>query len=85
MITLKQEEKLIDRLKGLTEIEWTSLMQELRDHLIKNDLGHIFNPVSDIEDLRGEIDDLNEKVEKLESKNSRLEDKLDEINSLSER
>ena len=83
MITLKQEEKLLDRIKSLTELELTTLIQELRDHIIKNDLGHIFNAISDVEDLRDEIDDLNDKIEKLESENSKLESKLDEINSIS--
>jgi hypothetical protein len=77
MMTLKQEEKLIDRLKGLTELELTALFDELRDHFRREKLSHVFEGVSDSSDLQHQVWDLEDKIDRLESK-------LREINDLSE-
>lgn len=73
-MTLKQENKLIDRIKSLSELELTTLIEELRDHFRKNKLNHVFDDVTDCSHLQDEINELEEKVES-------LEEKLEESNS----
>src|SRR5687767_15957462 len=74
MITLKQENKLIDRIKSRSELELTTLIQELKDHFRKIKLSHVFDDVSDSLYLQDEVYELEEKVDD-------LEDKLEEATS----
>ena len=41
MITATQEKKLIERIKGLSEIEFASVIREIADHVETNKLDHI--------------------------------------------
>lgn len=68
MITLKQEEKLLDRIKALTELELTTLIQELKDHFRKNHLNHVFDDITDNSYLQDQVYELEEKVDSLEEK-----------------
>lgn len=82
MITLNQEESLVDRLKGLTELELQSLFEELREHIYMSsfqDMVHkalgtddVFEANEELEEeidrLKDEVSDLKEDVENAEMK-----------------
>lgn len=78
MITLRQEEKLIDRLKSLSEIELQGVIDELVNHICKNNMEHILTSAFYSDEIRV----LENENEKLQDKCYRLEDKLQEIKNL---
>ena len=76
MITLQKEEKLIDKLCSLTELEIQPILKELREHLYKNKMGHLMEDnLQRVEELEDEVEDLKEEIQGLEST-------LDEIKML---
>jgi chromosome segregation ATPase len=68
MITVKQHEKLIDKISKLSELELDDLLKDIGLHLRKNNLEHLINSAFQIDDFEGEIDELNNKLEKVEEK-----------------
>lgn len=78
MITLKQEEKLIDRLKELTELEMLSILEELSDHIYKNGLHEMASKALDVFDYREENQELDEEIERLRDEVSDLKEQLED-------
>lgn len=74
MITVKQQEKLIDKIKGLTELEFTTLFEELGDHIQSEGWHHVIKKYYDAEDYDNQIEDLNDTIEELEDENKKLGD-----------
>lgn len=62
MITAKTEQELIDRIKTLTELEFSALLTEMAAHLRKNNWEHIIDECFDIETYEEELDSANEEV-----------------------
>lgn len=93
MITVKQHEKLIDKISRLSELELDDLLKDIGLHLRKNNLEHLINNAFVIDDFEGEIDELNEKLEEKEEKiedlesdkqnlEVKIEDAIDELEGL---
>jgi regulator of sigma D len=78
MLTVRQHDKLIDRITGLSEIELDQLMQDIADHLRRNNLDHIL----DVYDLQQEIDVLEDELKEAEESKEEVDEKLSEIVNL---
>lgn len=81
MITVRQHEKLIDKISKLSELELDELLKDIGNHLHKNNLEHLIDNAFQIDDFEGEIDELNEKVEELEEKLETAESEKQNIES----
>lgn len=79
MITVKQHEKLIDRITGLSELELDQLLKDIGQHLYKNNLEHLIDNAFQMDDQTEEIERLEEEVDNLENKLDDLKNRLDEI------
>lgn len=77
MTTLKQEEKLIDQLKSLTELELQSLLEELREHIYMNSFQDMVHRALGTDDVLEANEELNEEIDRLNDKISiRMEPKI---------
>src|SRR5688500_11704885 len=79
MITTRQHEKLIDRIKGLSELELDDLLKDIGQHLRKNKMEHLIDNAFDMDDHTEQIEELEEDVRELETEKDGLTDKLHEI------
>jgi cell division protein FtsB len=73
MITVKQHEKLIDKISGLSEIELDQLLKDVGEHLRKNNLEHLIDNAFQMDDQTDEIEGLEQRVSELESEIDTLE------------
>lgn len=85
MITVKQQEKLIDRIKGLSELELDGFLEELSSHIRKNNLIHLIDSNFNLNDHAAELEDLERDYRDLETEKDKLVDDLFDINSLCKR
>jgi hypothetical protein len=81
MLTLKTEEKLINRLKSLSEIELESVLDELYEHLVKNKMLHVANSAFG----QDEIDELSHKLDEKTDEFDLVESELDDLKSYTQR
>lgn len=82
MITVKQHEKLIDRITSLSEIELDQLLKDIGQHLHKNKLEHLIDAAFQLDDQADEIRDLEYDLEELEKQKDKAIDKLDGVRIL---
>lgn len=82
MITVKQEEKLLDRIKALSELEFSSFLSELSVHIRKNNWGHIIDEYFEIETFEAENNELQEELEDMTKEKDDMADALSEISDL---
>ena len=81
MITVTQQSKLIDRIKSLPEIELISVLEDIREHLNKNDLSHLLDD-DRVAGLEEEIQSLEEDKLELEEERDDLQDDLNQISNI---
>lgn len=67
MLTLKQEDRLIKKITSLTELELSSIIKRIAEHLQKNNLEHLIDESFDIETYEDELEDAQDRIEVLES------------------
>ena len=79
MITLKQESTLLKKLKSLTELELRGVLEELADHVRKNNFEEMVEEVFDLYDLKGEVRSLKGEVRSLELDVDELEIEKDRL------
>lgn len=79
MITVKQQSKLMERIKSLSELELDSFFKELSEHLRKSEYSHLIDRHFENPDLQGKINDLEENRDELEKENEEAEEKLSDI------
>lgn len=77
MITVKQESKLLERIKTLSELEFSALLKEMADHIGKNHWEHIIDECFEIETFADEL-------EEMEDERNYLQHKLEEIDLICE-
>lgn len=82
MITIKQQEKLIERFETLSELELDSVLEELVAHLEKNHLWHLLEKHTGADDLENEVEDLEQKVTELEEDIHEYKDSMREIENV---
>lgn len=83
MITLKQESTLLKKLKSLTELELRGVLEELADHVRKNNFEEMVEEVFDLRDLGREVRSLELEIDELEIEKDRLETRImDALNIL---
>lgn len=80
MITLKKQEKIIERLKSLTEMDLKTVLEELRDHINFNEWGDMVNEVFGTDEAIKEANDLRDEIEELENEMQKKNDTLFNIN-----
>jgi flagellar motility protein MotE (MotC chaperone) len=78
MLTVRQHDKLIDRITGLSEIELDQLMQDIAEHLRRNNLDHLL----DVDNLQEEIDCLEDQLKEAEESKEDVDEKLFDITHL---
>lgn len=71
--------QLLAEIKKLPENEFLPFMQELAEHIRKNDWEHIIDKCFDIEDDEGEIRQLKRDINDLEDEVSGLDEDKDEL------
>lgn len=79
MITQKQEIKLLERVRSLSELEMQSFIEELIDHLEKHKMLHLIIGNTDYEE---EIEKLEDKIEELESEIEDKDNTLEQIQDI---
>jgi peptidoglycan hydrolase CwlO-like protein len=82
MLTVKQHERLIDKIKTLSEIELDGLLKDIVEHLQNNKLNHLLFSAYGLEDLSDEVDELQERVSELEEERDELKDTIDQIKAI---
>jgi peptidoglycan hydrolase CwlO-like protein len=73
MLTLKTENRILTRLKSLTEIELQSLFDELRPYLEKNKMLHVLTD-ENVSELHKEIDNIQEELDDIERERDSLKE-----------
>jgi uncharacterized protein YPO0396 len=82
MITVKQEFVLLKKLKSLSEIEFTGLLQELVEHISKNNWHHIIHNVFyEANDLKMEIGSLEDELDSANDEVTDLKEMIREARS----
>lgn len=81
-ITVRQHEKLIDRIKGLSELDLDQLLRDIAQHLYKNKQEHLINSAFQMDDQTEQIEDLEKEVYDLEQERDDLQDSLHEIHNI---
>lgn len=61
MITVKQESKLLEKIKSMTELEFVTFFEELSDHIKKHNWDHV------VKSRFGKEEELEEEIQSLES------------------
>lgn len=79
MITVKQESKLLEKIKSMTELEFVTFFEELGDHIEFEGWQHVIKKYYNADDFEHQIEDLNETIETLEGDNRRLNDAIFEL------
>lgn len=88
MLTIQEENELIEKISSLTELEFRSLIESIKDHVTKNNLEQVISDnfeladSEEMDELNSEVSKLEEKIEELETENSRLERIIDQIREL---
>ncbi len=77
MLTLKTETRILSKLKSLTELELGALMEELREHLVKNKMSHVLES-EDVPKLYRQIEELQDELSDMESERDDLRQKCDD-------
>lgn len=83
MITVKQQEKLINRFETLSELELDSVLSELTEVITRNRMNHLVERHFDFEDLEAQNHELSEQVEDLEREVKELEDSSENLGEIS--
>lgn len=76
MITATQEKKLIERIKGLSEIEFASVIREIADHVETNKLDQIIKKEFNL-DYSEEVNDIQNECDELQDEANDLRYKLE--------
>lgn len=75
-------ERLIDQIKGLSELDLDQLLREISQHLYKNKLEHLIDNAFQIEDYTAQIEELEDEVRDLERERDDLKATLNKIKAL---
>lgn len=67
MITVKQESKLLEKIKSMTELEFVTFFEELSEHITKNQWHHIVTERFFKDEISYEEQELHDKIEQLEN------------------
>lgn len=84
MITVKQQEKLINRFETLSELELDSVIEDLYAVLSKNHLTHLIDRHNGNTELQEEVECLKDELKESQQEADDLKDKLLEIKSIAE-
>jgi hypothetical protein len=88
MITLRQEEKLIERIQSLSELELSSLLKEVSIHIRNNKLDHLVDSTFEsearhsLEVTENELIDANNRITELSDEVADLRIKIKKIKEL---
>jgi hypothetical protein len=88
MITLRQEEKLIERIRSLSELELSSLLKEVSIHIRNNKLDHLVDSTFEsearhsLEVTENELIDANNRITELDDEVADLRIKIKKIKEL---
>lgn len=82
MITIKQQEKLLGRIKTLSELELEAVFKEICEHLQRNDMRHIIKNVIDPDDFESEAEELTDTLSDMENERDEKIDDLSTIDSI---
>jgi predicted nuclease with TOPRIM domain len=82
MITIRQHDKLINKIKTLSEIELDQLLSDLAEYINKNNLNHLADNAFRFNDQSDEVASLEDEVDRLEDK---LQEKSNECISIESR
>jgi len=66
MITVKQHERLIDKITSLSELELDQLLQDIGQHLYKNNLEHLIDNAFQLDDQTEQIEELEEELKNMD-------------------
>lgn len=67
---------LLKKIKSLTELEFSSLLKEMSDHIYKNRWSHIIDECFDIDTHEEELEELQRDFETATDEKDDLEDKI---------
>lgn len=84
MLTIRQHEKLIDRVAGLSELELDGLLKDIAYHLRKNNLRHLIDNAFQPDDYEENIADLESDLNEMEDERNDLKEKLFDVRVLCE-
>lgn len=81
------EQEALEKIKSLTELELTSFVEQLKDHLDKSNLSDMVinelgGSADEVQDLTKNVEDLEEQVNDLEKERDDLQEKLNDIKRL---
>lgn len=82
MLTVKQHERLIDKISSLSEIELDALLKDIIDHLRRNNLNHLIQSACDVDDLEATIDDLSNELQNIKRERDDLQGTIDKIKQI---
>jgi len=82
MITIKQESKILDRVKSMSELEFSSFLSELSQHIRKNKWEHVINECFEIETFEAGNSELQEELEDMTKEKDDMVDILSKISDL---
>lgn len=66
MITVKQESKLLEKIKSMTELELYGFWEQLYDYMEQEKMLHVVEQVFRLEDREDEIDKLKDELSDME-------------------
>lgn len=77
MITIKHEASILEAVKAMSELEFSSFISECAEHIRKNKWEHIIDECFEIETFEDEVNGLKEEIDGLSDERSELERRLE--------
>jgi hypothetical protein len=81
-MTAYEEETLMDKIKALSELEFSAILKQMAEHLRRNKWEHIIDDCFDIETYESELGDANDEISELKEKLSSERATLNKIREL---
>lgn len=79
-MTVGQQSKLMERIESLSELEFSSLIDEIFAHVARNKWQHLVDSASDLEDIRGQLEDTTEELTQSDKEIESLKEVIRDIN-----
>lgn len=78
MVTVLQQSRIMDKIKSMSELELSGLIDEIRTHCDKNKMSHLFHD-DQVQDLEHELENAEEELNSMEREKDNLVDRIDDI------
>lgn len=78
MVTVSQQSRIMDKIKSMSELELSGLIDEIRTHCDKNRMSHLFDD-DQVQDLENELENMEADLDAMIREKDQLIERIDLI------